>query len=218
MTRNPGFVASLLLLAATAACNQVPTAPQGVPTDRLAFKGGPPASCDAFAPLSVVLADGPGDGLTSDGGGAYAEGVDGVEAHINGPTGNLSIWTTASPRSLVAQTGNGPIVIDRVYTNNHSVQCGLQLSTLPVGSITTAVLEAEERAGGTGGTVSIVRYGKDCSKGQGKLDGNPATVSRPDASTIVITAGSGNYCLKAGGQNWTPAGTVAGFTMTLSAL
>lgn len=215
MIRPRAVVIPVLAVALAAACQQEPVAPLSEDPGLPALAK-PPSSCDAYAPLAVTLADAAGHGLVSDGGGAYVELVNGVEAHVNGPTGNLSIWTTASPRSLTANTASGPVTIDRVYTNNHSIACGLRLSSLPVGSTTTAVLEAEERQGGTGSTISIVRYGKDCSRGQGQLDGNPVTVTRPSASTIVITAGTGKYCLKSSGQNWIAAGTVAGFTMTLS--
>jgi hypothetical protein len=172
--------------------------------------------CAAYAALSIVLGDVPGDGLKSDGGGAYVEDPPATEAHINGPTGNLSIWTTGSPRSLTAVTALGNIPIDRVYTNNHNSPCGLALDSLPVGSITTAVLEAEEREGGTGLRTSILRYGKDCSGEFGQVVGPKVAVMRPNATTIVLTGTSGKYCTKGKGQKWTDRGTVGPFQMTIS--
>ena len=174
-------------------------------------KPAPPSSCDAFAPLSVTLRDQAGDALGSDAGGAYVEGVNGVEAHINDPTGNLSIWTTESSRFLVATHGGGSVNVDRVYTNTHSSSCGLRLSSLPTNS--TAVLEAEERAGGTGGTVSVVRYGRSCS---GQVTGTPATITRTNPTTIVISAASGVYCTK-NKNKFVSAGTVGPFEMTIVA-
>jgi hypothetical protein len=175
----------------------------------------PPSSCSAFAPLSVTLGDAAGDGLRSDGGGAYVEDPPATEAHVNGPTGNLSIWTTESPRSLTAVTSLGNKSIDRVYTNTHSSNCGLDPDLLPIGSTTTAVLEAEERAGGTGSTVSIVRYGKSCA---GQVSGPLVAVTRPDAATIVLTGTTGRYCTKGKGNKWVDQGAVGPFLMTLSVL
>ena len=204
-----------LALAVAAACSEAPTA--GVPLAGPNFaKPAPPPTCSSFAPLSITLADAAGDGLRSDGGGAYVENPPATEAHINGPTGNLSIWTTGSPRSLTAVTALGNIPIDRVYTNNHNSPCGLDLDLLPVGSNTTAVLEAEERSGGTGSTVSIARYGKDCSDGSGQVVGPKVAVTRPSASTIVLTGTAGKYCTKGKGNRWVDRGAVGPFVMTLA--
>lgn len=202
----------VLAIAVAAACSEAPTA--GVPLAGPDFaKRAPPSTCSSFAPLSITLADAAGDGLRSDGGGAYVENPPATEAHINGPTGNLSIWTTGSPRFLTAVTALGSITIDRVYTNNHNSPCGLDLNLLPVGSNTTAVLEAEERADGTGSTISAVRYGKNCSA---QVTGPKVAVTRPDASTIVLTGTTGNYCTKAKGNKWVDQGAVGPFVMTLS--
>lgn len=202
-----GTTTLLFLLAACA------ESPDGLPTegsDLFSAKGGPPQSCNAYAPLSATLS---GAGLTSDGGGAYVEGVDGVESHINGPTGNLSIWTTQSPRFLVANPSGGAVTIDRAYTNSHSNSCGLQLSTLPASS--TAAFEAEEREGGTGSTTSKVVYGKTCS---GAADAGTVVDIAWDGSTVTITGTSGRYCLLTGkGKNpWSDGGAVGGFSMVLT--
>lgn len=204
-----------LAIAVAAACSEAPTADVPLAGPGLA-KPAPPTACSAFAALSITLADAAGDGLTSDGGGPYVENPPATEAHINDPTGNLSLWTTGSPRSLIAVTSLGNVSIDRVYTNNHSNTCGLDLDVLPVGSNTTAVLEAEERAGGTGSTISIVRYGKDCSDGFGQVVGPKVAITRPDASTIVLTGTTGKYCTKGKGQKWNDRGSVGPFVMTLS--
>ncbi len=202
-----------VLFLVAAACSEVPTATDVAIDPPVPVELAPPSSCNAFAPLSVTLRDQAGDALASDGGGAYVEGVNGVEAHINNPTGNLSIWTTQSPRSLVAtKPAGGTVNIDRVYTNTHNVACGLRLSTLPASS--TAVLEAEERAGGTGGTVSVVRYGKSCASGS--PTGSLVTVTKLNATTIVLAGTSGVYCTK-NKNKFVHQGMVGPFEMTLTA-
>ncbi len=211
MSRTSLLYACVMLLL-VGACAEFPA---GLPTESAGVQAakGRPTSCSAYAPLSATLADAPGDGLVSDGGGAYVEGVDGVESHINGPTGHLSIWTTQSPRYLVANTGSGPVTIDRAYTNSHSNTCGLQLSTLPTSSF--AAFEGEERQGGTGSTVSKVVYGKTCS---GAADNaSRVTIAWDGTTTITITAPSGRWCRLTGkGKNpWTDAGPVSGFQMTM---
>jgi hypothetical protein len=199
-----------VLLLAVAACD-TPTSPDEAVAPPLAAKPGPPSSCDAFAPLSVGLRDLAGDALRSDDGGSYVEGVNGVEAHVNGPTGNLSIWTTDSPRSMIAtKPAGGTVNIDRVYTNTHSAACGLRLSSLPTSS--TAVLEAEERAGGTGGTISVLRYGKSCASGTPA--GSLVSITKVNTTTITITGTSGVYCTK-NKNKFVHAGMVGPFEMTL---
>lgn len=200
----------VFLVLALAACAESPVAIQD-PSVPPGIQAAPPSSCNAFAPLSVTFRDQAGDALRSDGGGAYVEGANGVEAHVNGPTGNLSIWTTASARFVVANHSGGSVNIDRVYTNTHSNQCGLRLSTLPASS--TAVLEAEERSDGTGQTVSVVRYGKSCT---GSLSGPLVSVTKVDATTIVIAGSSGVYCTK-NKNKFVQTGTVGSFEMTLVA-
>lgn len=194
-----------------AACAEVPTTTD--PSAPLSFAkggGGPPSSCNAYAPLAITLGDAGGDGLTSDGGGAYVEGTDGVEAHINDPTGNLSIWTTASARSLKAHTASGTVDIDRAYTNGHSSACGLKLSTLPASS--SAVFEGEVRQGGTGSTIAKVRYGLTCS-------GSAQSSSRVNLSyadgLVTITAPAGNFCTPGAKKNTWVSSAIAGFTMSM---
>jgi hypothetical protein len=198
-------------LLVAAACDHVPTASLEPAAPEIAAKGGPPSSCNAFAPLSVTVRDQSGDALQSDGGGGYVEGQDGVEAHVNDPTGNLSIWTTESARKLVlTKPAGGTVDIDRAYTNTHSNTCGLRLTTLPPNS--TAVFEGEERSGGTGGVVSIVRYGKSCASGT--PTGSPVAVLMVDATTVSITGTSGVYCTKVRNK-WVHSGIVGPFAMTL---
>lgn len=207
------YVVPILVFAA-AACGEAPTATEETIQPPVAVNPAPPNSCDAYAPLSATMRDLTGDALRSDGGGAYVEGENGVEAHINGPTGNFSIWTTESSRRLVATTPSGGTVnIDRVYTNTHSVTCGLRLSTLPTNS--TAVLEAEEREGGTKSTISRLRYGKACDIGT--ATGSLVTVTRVNATTIVISGTSGVYCTKNNRNKFVYSGMVGPFEMTLVA-
>lgn len=208
-----------VLVLVAAACGDAPTATDETVTPPVAIQPAPPSSCDAYAPLSATMRD-QGDALASDGGGDYVENSNGVLAHINGPTGNLSIWTTESPRNLVANKPiSGTVNIDRVYTNTHntvggqSIPCGLRLSTLPTNS--TAVLEAEERAGGTGGTVSVVRYGKACASGP--LTGSLVAVTKVNDNTIVIAGTSGVYCTKNSKNKFVHSGMVGPFEMTLVA-
>lgn len=204
---------SLAVLAAgllAAACAEPPTAAEDIGALSLS-KGGKPNSCSAYAPLAITVGDAAGDGVTSDAGGVYQEGVDGVEAHINDPTGNLSIWTTQSPRSLKAHTASGTVNIDRAYTNNHSSTCGLRLSTLPATS--SAVFEGEERSGGTGSTISKVLYGVTCG---GTADAATRVGIAWDGTTITMTATGGYYCKPGTRKNtWVSAGSVAGFSMTM---
>jgi hypothetical protein len=203
------LLAPALLVAV--ACDQPPTQPLEPAAPGILTKGGPPSSCNAFAPLSATLRDQAGDALQSDGGGGYVEGQNGVEAHVNDPTGNLSIWTTESPRRLVLTTpGGGTVDIDRAYTNTHSNACGLRLSTLPASS--SAVFEGEERAGGSGGSVSIVRYGKSCASGT--PTGSMVTIVKVGATSATITGSSGVYCTK-NKNKWVHAGVVGPFEMTL---
>jgi hypothetical protein len=207
-----------VLILAAVACSESPTPVEPVPAPAPPIALAPPSSCNAFAPLSATLGDLTGDAITSDGGGAYAEGQSGVEVHVNGPTGNLSIWTTESPRYLVANTtltGGAPVTvnIDRAYTNTHSNACGLRLSTLPANS--TAVFEAEERAGGTGHTVSKAQYGKACASGS--PTGSRVNILRVNATTIQISGSSGVYCTKNNKNKFVHAGTTGPFVMTLTA-
>lgn len=217
MTRHPSRHSPLVaftlpLLLVTAGCAEPPTGTTEDAPLSFAKGGGKPNSCSAFAPLVITLGDATGDGLTSDGGGAYQEGVGGVEAHINDPTGNLSIWTTASTRSLKAHPGSGTVNIDRAYTNSHSNTCGLKLATLTATS--TAVFEGEVRSGGTGSTIAKVRYGLTCS-GSAQSTSRVAIVY--DAGVITLTAPAGNYCTPGTKKNsWVSAGAVAGFSMTMS--
>lgn len=198
-------------LLVAVACDEGPTALPEEPVPGIVAKGGPPSSCDAFAPLSATLRDEAGDALLSDAGGAYVEGVDGVETHVNDPTGNLSIWTTESTRKLVLhKPGGGSVDIDRAYTNTHSNTCGLRLATLPTNS--TAVFEAEERAGGTGGTVSAVRYGRSCASGS--PTGSLVNIVKVDATTVTISGTSGVYCTK-NRNKWVHSGMVGPFAITL---
>lgn len=204
-------LACVLMLVA-AGCGEAPTPLEYNDLPPVVVNPAPPSSCDAFAPLSVTLRDLPGDFLQSDGGGAYAESDPDVEAHINAPTGNLSIWTTVSPtRHLVAtKPAGGTVNIDRVYTNTHSVTCGLRLSTLPTNS--TAVLEAEERAGPAGGTVSVIRYGKSCASGTPA--GASVTITKLLDGSVVIAGSSGVYCTK-NKNKFVHSGMVGPFEMTL---
>lgn len=204
------FLAVVTAGLLAAACAEPPTATEDIGPLSLA-KGGKSNSCSAYAPLAITLGDVAGDGVTSDGGGVYQEGVDGVEAHINDPTGNLSIWTTQSPRSLQAHTASGTVNIDRAYTNNHSSTCGLRLSTLPASS--SAVFEGEERSGGTGSTISKVRYGVTCA---GQAESASRVSIAWDGTTVTLTAPGGNYCKPGTRKNtWVSAGSVAGFSMTM---
>lgn len=203
--------AALTLGLLAAACAESPTTTD--PSTPLGFAkggGGPPSSCSAFAPLAITLGDAGGDGLTSDGGGAYLEGVDGVEAHINDPTGNLSIWTTASARALKAHTASGTVDIDRAYTNGHSTTCGLRLSSLPASS--SAVFEGEVRQGGTGSTIAKVRYGLTCT---GSAQASSRVAISYAEGLVTITAPAGNHCTQGAKKNTWVSSAVAGFTMTL---
>jgi hypothetical protein len=86
------------------------------------------------------------------------------------------------------------------------------LSSLPTNS--TAVFEAEERASGTGHTVSKVQYGKACASGS--PTGSRVDILRVNATTIQITGSSGVYCTKNNRNKFVHSGTAGPFVMTLT--
>jgi hypothetical protein len=177
-------------------------------------------------PLSITINDGlAGAGLTSDGQGPYVEGQDNVGAHLNGPTGNLMLWTSqygATNRYVnVAWTdtlGN-PVTkqtTDRIYTNNHtdasgtSQPCGFK--SLGPGTTGKAAFEVETDGSG------IVRYGKFCDGSLEPLADRPATSRSAVGDTLTITGDGGLLCKKLGhGRNatWVVLGTAGPFELTM---
>jgi hypothetical protein len=206
-------VAPFIALAIVIACGTEPTSirPSQVGEVGLAK----PAQCNASTNLVITIGSGPA--ITSDGS-TYEEGVGGVGAHVNGPTGNLMLTVAeAAPRvigySSSAGSGNSN---DRLYTNSHTNPggdnaCGFGPTGLPVGATGSAALEFELS---TAIKQEWIRYGKDCNGSA--VAGPRVTTTHPDADTWTITGTSGVHCRpKAKGNGLDQIGTTGGVSMTL---
>jgi hypothetical protein len=164
-----------------------------------------------------VITIGSGPAITSDGD-SYEEGVGGVGAHVNDPTGNLMLTVAnAAPRVIgYASTAGSGNSNDRLYTNSHTNPggnnaCGLGPTGLPVAATGSAVLEFELS---TAQKAEWIRYGKNCSGSA--VSGTRVTTTHPDVNTWTISGSSGVHCRpKTKGNGLDQIGTTGAFSMTL---
>jgi hypothetical protein len=207
-------VVPFVVVAIIVACGTEP--PTSIKRSQIGVVGlAKPAGCNASTNLVIKIGSGPA--ITSDGG-SYAEGVGGVGAHVNGPTGNLMLTVAnAAPRVIgyASSAGSGNSN-DRLYTNSHtnpggSNACGFGPTGLPVGATGSAVLEFELS---TALKAEVIRYGKNC--GGSAVAGTRVTTTHPDNDTWTIAGTSGVHCRpKAKGNGMDQIGTTGAFSMTL---
>jgi hypothetical protein len=207
-------VAGLIALATMVACGTEPTSTTSSRIGEVSLAK--PVNCNSPANLVITMRDQAGDAVLSDGGGSYAEGVDGVGAHLNGINGNLMLTvqeTTARTIgwSTSASTGQSN---DRLYTNSHTNPggdnaCGL--FGMVVGSTGSAALGFELWQGNR---EDIIHFGKSCS---GSADASTrVTTAHPDANTWTITGTSGRHCrANTQGNGYSQVGTAGPFQLTL---
>lgn len=138
--------------------------------------------------------------ITSDGLGAYVEGVDGVEAHFSSANGNLMIQTEAGPRLVrIAVPGaayDNLIPVHRNYTRENinftdgTTGTDVDLRTIDPGDDVSAAVYVEWND--PDGTYFELRYGALCT--EDKFDGDPTNdshrvqVERTDADTWIISS------------------------------
>lgn len=197
--------------ALAAGCSEIPTA-----TPDFAKAGPAPNT-----PLQITLGQGLGgtDAIRADdiANTPYTDGQGGtVGAHINGPTGNLKLWTSqygTPPARLVKvlATSFDGFTSDRIYTNSHTNPGGDNsqgLRGMVIGSTGSAVLEAELDNDG------IVRYGKKCD---GSADAaTRAVTTHPTATTWTISGTGGIHCKQLSSKpTLTQVGTTGPFSMAL---
>lgn len=131
--------------------------------------------------LAITLDDA-GPAITSDGGGAYVEGSDGVEAHFSSANGNLMFRTEAGPRRVrVAVAGYDELIpVHRGYTNQNrnftdgTLGTDVDLRTIDPGDDVSAAFYLEWNDPDTGEYFEL-RYGALCT--EDKFDGDPTNDS-----------------------------------------
>lgn len=116
--------------------------------------------------------------ITSDGGGAYVEGTDGVEAHFSSANGNLMFRTEAGPRRVrINLAGYDKLIaVHRNYTNQNinftdgTLGTDVDLRTIDPGDDVSAAFYVEWNDPDTGEYFEL-RYGALCT--EEKFDGDP---------------------------------------------
>ena len=206
---------SAIILFTLLACSREPTSPVSAKIGEVALAK--PVNCNSSVNLVITMRDQAGDAVVSDGGGSYAEGVDGVGAHLNGINGNLMLNVQESTARTIgwSTTASSGQSNDRLYTNSHTNPggdnaCGL--FGMVVGSTGSAALGFELRQEPP--RADIIHYGKNCN---GSANSSTrVTTTHPDANTWVITGTSGAHCRPRPTGNQIDQVAVAGpFQMTL---
>ena len=208
--------AGAIILATAAACSRDSTAPFSPKIGEVALAK--PVNCNVFVNLAITLRDQAGDGVVSDGGGAYVEGVDAVASHLSNVNGNLMLSVRESARrigySTTASTGGSGLSNNRLYTNSHTNPggnnaCGLD--GMVIGSTGSAAVGFELAQGNR---MDIIHYGKLCN---GSADASTrVTTTHADANTWTISGTSGRHCRATGqGNTYAQVGTAGPFELTL---
>jgi hypothetical protein len=209
-----GLSIATVIVILGVACRQEPTAVRPLADDVSFAK---PVDCQAGTALQITMRDQSGDAVLSDGSGTYEEGVDGVGAHINGPTGNLMLNVTSSPsRRIGYSTSAGSGLSNaRLYTNTHTnpggnSACGL--AGMVVGSTGSAAVGFELWQSPP--KAEVIHYGKRCD---GSLNAATRVVTtHADADTWTITGVSGVHCRpRPRGSALDSVGVAGPFQMTL---
>lgn len=198
------------------ACATEPTAPVSAKIGDVVLAK--PVNCNVSVNLAITFRDEAGDGVISDAGGAYVEGVSGVGAHLSGVNGNLMLSVRESTRrigySTTASTGGSGLSDNRLFTNSHTNPggnnaCGLD--GMVVASTGSAAVGFELAQGNRR---DIIHYGKLCN---GSADASTrVTTTHADANTWTISGTSGRHCRATGqGNSYGQVGTAGPFQMTL---
>jgi hypothetical protein len=211
---TPALAGAFIAVAMMVACTGDVTAPLAGKVGDVAFAK--PSDCNASTNLVITMGDATGDALLSDGGGSYAEGVDGVGAHFSDVNGNLLLMVQESATRRIGYStsvGSG-LSDDRLYTNSHTNPGGTNacgLDGMLVGSTGSAVVSFELAQGNR---QDIVHYGKLCS---GSADAaTRVTTTHGDANSWTITGTSGRHCrANAKGNGYSQVGTAGAFSLTL---